>query len=496
MDIFVTVLIILLAIVIFLFAFVLIRTSLFLRAGDMVEPVDLPEVDDAVIAEHVAAAVRCPTVSQSREAEPDPVAFKQLHYALESLYPRVHSTLEIATISDFSLLYTWRGSNPELPAVVFCGHLDVVPADPASLEQWEHPPFSGDIADEYVWGRGTLDNKMQVVSLLYAAEQLIRQGFQPERTIYLAFGHDEEIGGEQGAKKIAAYLEKREEQFDIVLDEGGAMVLDILPGVDAPVALVGTAEKGFLNVRLSVERTGGHSSAPPPSTAIGILSRAITSIEDRPLPVRLAAIRTTYRALGAAVSPWMQMVFANSWLFGGILRKKLQSSPQSNATVRTTTAVTVVKGGIKDNILPPKAEALVNFRLFPGDSIAKVCEHVRDAVDDRNVEIEAQEGSAWEASPVTPSDSTAFESLSRVIRQVFPGVEVAPYLVLGATDARHYCKICTQVLRFTPLVLEKEDLERMHGVNERVSTAALGRMVQFFIYLMREWAGGAADTQS
>lgn len=481
-----------LALLIFVAAFLLIRTNLFMRLPEPVEPVDLPEVDAEIAAGHLALAIRAKTVSYD-DQPPDALAFYEMHRTLETLYPRVHATLERQTVSDFSLLYRWRGSNPELPAVLFCAHLDVVPAAEDSLAQWQHPPFSGEIADEQVWGRGALDVKGQLIALMEAAEGLIKAGFQPERTIYFAFGEDEETGGRRGAAQIAALLAERGEQLEVVLDEGGAIVQGSLPGVELPVALIGIGEKGYLTLRLRVEQPGGHSSAPPPSTAIGILSRAITAIEDHPFPARIAFLRETYRAIGAAASPALQLIFANAGLFGGLLKRRLAANPRSNAAVRTTAAVTMTRGGVKENVLPPAAEAIVNLRLMPGDSIAAAVEHIRRAVDDQNVQIEVIPQGSWEATPLTSPDSPAFESLSRAVREVFPGVVTAPYLVMGATDARYYTEICENVLRLTPVVMTTEDLDTIHGVNERISVAALGRMVQFYQHLMRLWCGAEAE---
>ncbi len=484
-----TILIPILAVLIFVSAFVLIRSSQFMQAPEPVEPADLPEVDAEIIAGHVAAAIRCQTVA--RDGQPaERAPFYDLHRALETLYPRVHATLDRQIISNFSLLYTWRGSNPELPAVLFCGHLDVVPADEATLAQWQHPPFSGEIADDYVWGRGALDVKGQVVSLLYAVEQLIKQGFQPERTLYLAFGEDEETSGKLGAGQIAALLAEREEKLEAVLDEGGAIVQGSLPGVEVPVALIGIVEKGHLTLRLRVEHPGGHSSTPPPSSAIGILARAVTAIEDNPMPANTAYLRETFRDIGAAAPPALQIAFANPWLLGGLLRRRLSAEALTNAAIRTTAAVTVIRGGEKENVLPPVAEALVNLRLLPGDTIAAVCERVRDIVDDKNVIIEALPESAHEAPPVSSTESPAYLSLSQAVREVFPGAVTAPHLVLGATDSRHYTALTENIFRLSPVVLTREDIATIHGVNERISLPALGRMAQFYQHLMRSWCGG------
>jgi carboxypeptidase PM20D1 len=403
-------------------------------------------------------------------------------------YPLTHATLQREYVSDYGLLYMWKGSQPELQPVLLCAHLDVVPADPQNLDQWDHPPFSGTVEGEYVHGRGALDDKVQAITILEAIELLLRSDFQPQRTVYLAFGEDEEAGGYSGAAKIAAWLQERGEQLEAILDEGGAVIHGILPGLDGPAAMVGVTEKGYMTLRLTVQKSNGHSSAPPASTAIGILARAVQRLETHPLPARLKFIRETYKAVGASASPWVQIFFANTWLFGGLLRRRMQSSPQTNASIRTTTAVTMFHSGYKDNILPEKAEAAINFRLAPGDSIASVCDHARKVIADERVDLEVPEGSAWEASPVSNTDGAAYLSLKRAIRQVYPEAAVAPMLVLSATDSHHYIGVCNQIFRFTPFELNQEELERVHNVNERIAVKTLSRMVQFYFLLLKDWA--------
>ncbi len=480
--------IILLVLLVFLAAIILFRTSSYLRTQEPVELVDLPEVDAEAVAGRLAEAIRCETVSHWVDQPADPLELLKLQLLLQRNYPLTNTALQREIVSDYGLLYVWKGANPETQPVLLCAHLDVVATDPQSIDQWEQPPFSGEVADGYLYGRGALDDKGQAVAILEAIELLLRDGFQPQRTVYLALGEDEEIGGMRGAAKIAAYLQERGEQIEVILDEGGGVIHGILPGLNTPAAMVGVTEKGYLTLHLTVQTETGHSSAPSMKSAIGILARAVQLLEDNPLPARLGFIRRTYQAIGSSASPWMQMVLANTWLFGGILRRRMEANIQTNASIRTSTAVTMIQGGFKDNILPRKAEALVNFRLLPGNTIASVCEHVRKVIGDERVELEVPEGAAWEASPITDTDEQAYQSLSRVIRQVYPEAVVAPYLTLAVTDSHHFTGLCSQIFRFTPFALNQTELERVHGINERISLQNLERMVQFYNLLLRDWA--------
>jgi len=274
-----------------------------------------------------------------------------------------------------------------------------------------------------------------------------------------------------------------------VLDEGGAVVQGVLPGFAGPVALVGTAEKGYLSLKLTAAGQEGHSSAPPKNSAIGRLAQALAQLEANPMPARLTALAQTYREAGSLASFGMQVVFANLWLFGGLVRRKLDANAQTAAAVRTTTALTIVEGGVKDNILPSQARAVVNFRLFPGDTIAGVCERVRRLIGDENVQFEVLSQASWEASPVSATDTLLYFQLGSAIRQVFPQAAVGPYLVQGATDARHYTGLSGQVFRFSPYLVTGEDLKTIHGVNEHISLDNLERMAQCYAQVMRAWGG-------
>lgn len=475
----------------FALAVMLFRAMMFGRVPDPVAPVDLPLVDAEAAAEHLAGALRLQTTSDLDRARINYDTFGELHALLERMYPRVHAELSREVVNNYSLLYTWRGSQPDLPGVMLLAHQDVVPVDPATRGEWTHPPFDGVIDGGVVYGRGALDMKGTLITTLEAVEGLLSRSYQPERTLYLGFGHDEEIGGTQGAAAIAALLAERETQLAAVLDEGGSLVEGIIPGMKLPVALVGVAEKGHATLEVRVEGRPGHSSAPPPHTAIGVLARALTRIEAAPMPPRRWLAMRMFKELGAFLPLKMRFVFANAGLFNGVIRRQFEKNPQLNAMQRTTTAVTVIRGGVKDNILPSMARALVNFRLLPGDRVEHVLEHVRKAARDDAVQVNAVEAGCWDASPVSPSDGPAFESLTRAIRQVFPDALVAPYLVLGATDSRYYAAICPEVFRFSPYLLTAETFKTIHGIDERVPVEDLGRMVQFYILLIQEWAGGA-----
>lgn len=481
----------------FLIAFVLFRAALFTSREEQVEAVPGIDVDSRTVAEHLGRLVRCETVARSDPEKLPRKAFRTLHKELEMMYPRVHRLLEMEAVSDHSLLFTWRGSNPELKPVLLMGHQDVVPAEIGGENGWEHPPFSGEIADGFVWGRGTLDDKLCLTGVLEAVECLLQEGFKPTRTVYLAFGHDEEIDGRQGAACIADLLRQRAVELEMVLDEGGMIISGILPGVERPVAVIGIAEKGALLIELTSDAPVGHASAPPAQTAIGRLARAIARVEAHPMAARLKWFQLMFRPLASELNLGMRILLANTWLFGGILKRRLSASTSTNAMVRTTIAPTMLKGGIKENVLPGHASVAFDARLMPGDSLPQVFEHIRKVAGKDGIQVHNlypdQSGPAGfgarEASPVTNPDGPAFQVLAWTIRQVFTDCLVAPYLVTGATDSRYFTGLCSQVLRFTPVRFGKDDIARVHGVNERLSVKACGDLVRFYRQLLLNAAG-------
>lgn len=442
-------------------------------------------VDRDAMATRLSEAIQFKTISFQEPAASSVAEFHRLHAFLAKSFTRVHRQFTKETVNGYSLLFTWQGKDPQLKPILLMGHMDVVPVDPKTERQWTHPPFSGKIADGYIWGRGAMDDKISVLGILEAAEKLLSEGFQPQRTILFAFGHDEEIGGANGAVKIVELLHSRGIELESVLDEGMNIVEGILPGVAGPVALVGVAEKGYLNLELTAESRGGHSSTPPRRTAIGVLSGALDKIERTPFPSRLSgATRQMFEFLGPEM-PWhKRIVFANLWLFDPLVRRELARSPLTDATIRTTQAATIFDAGTKENVLPTKARAVVNFRILPGETIDGVLDRVRKVVDNAEVKITPL-AIRVEPSPVSDVESEVFKTLHRTIREVMPEVLVAPSLLVAATDSRHYAKLSRNIFRFLPITLRPEDAKRYHGIDERISISDYERCVRFYTQLTR-----------
>jgi carboxypeptidase PM20D1 len=484
--------------VLFLAAFIAMKTIFYSPKQKKVKPRAFVDVDGKSVAERLGLAVQFKTISQAEHEKIDGNTFLSLHRMLQTLYPQMHSKLTREVVNDYSLLYTWEGKNPELKPIMLTGHLDVVPADEDENSGWSHPPFSGELIDGSVWGRGTLDDKNSVIGICEAVEYLLKEGYQPERTVYLGFGHDEEIGGQHGATEIANLLESRGVQLGCLLDEGGSVLENFLPGVDTPAAMIGISEKGYVSLKLTVEVDGGHSSMPAQETAIGILSLAVAKLELSPMPARLEVIEFMMSYLGSALPFVQRMLFANTWLFGGILKKELVKSTIMNASIRTTTAPTIIKAGTKDNVLPGKAEAVVNFRILPGDDLRSVYEMVLERIDDERVKVTPYEGetlsdAGWDPSSVADVDSVYYLLLARLTREAFPGAMAAPYLVLGGTDAKHYGNITRNAFRFMPVLMNKADLQSVHGINEKLSFEECSRMVAFYIAYIKQFGDLPAE---
>ena len=447
-------------------------------------------IDANAAAARLAGALRFQTISEEGTGPVYAEPFLKLHQYLQDSFPQAHAALTREVVAGYSLLYTWQGTNPTLPPILLMSHLDVVPVEAGTERSWTQPPFGGVIAGGFVWGRGALDDKVGVTAILEAVESLAAQGFRPERTVYLAFGHDEEVGGLQGAHSLAALLAQRGVHPLFLLDEGGAIVEGMVPGIEHPVALIGTEEKGFVNVELTAEATGGHSSMPPPHTAIGLVAAAVQALEAHPMPCRITgATRASFAYLAPEMTFGQKLILANLWLFGPLAERDFASQPAGNARIRTTTAATLISGGVKENVLPLRARAVVNFRILPGDTVASVLEHVRQTVGP-GVKVSQQGTHAVDPSPESDPAAPEFRLLQRTVSETLAGAVTAPNLLSGGTDTRHYETLTRNVYRFLPIRMTAEDLSRLHGTNERVRIDDYATAVRFYVRLVHNAAGG------
>ncbi len=467
-------------------AVVLFKALTFTSKQVEAEPMASITIDKQRAAKNLSQAIQYKTISSQDSSKFDAAQFTAFHKFLAETFSKIHSQLKKEVINKYSLLFTWKGSDESLKPVVLMAHFDVVPVSQGTEGDWTYPPFSGRIADGYIWGRGSLDDKGCLLSTMEAVEILLANGYKPRRTVYLAFGHDEEIGGNNGAAYIAESLKSRNVKAEWVMDEGALIAMGLVSGVTQPVSLIGISEKGYMTLVLTVEQAGGHSSMPPPQTAVGILSSAIHNLQNNPFPAKLEGPGVQmFDYVGPEMSFGMKLLFANRWLFGPLIKSELQKSNSTNASIRTTIAPTIFHAGTKENVLPQKATAMVNFRLSPGDSVEYVIEHVKKSINDPRVLISTSSHSPQEASPVSDINAQSFLLLQNTIRQVFPESIVAPYLVVAGTDTKHYVDISDNIYRFVPMRFTSNDLDRIHGTNERISVDNFEEMIKFYIQLIR-----------
>ena len=441
---------------------------------DMITPVEVPEI----ALERFQKSIPFPTISYIEREKMDTAAFLGFHRYLTESYPEVEKNLEKKVINQYSLLYKWTGKDPADQAVVFMAHMDVVPVDTSTPEAWEAPPFSGQVKDGKVYGRGTMDDKINIIALLEAAELLIKEGFQPQQDIYFAFGHDEEIGGQEGAKKIAEYLASENTDIAFAIDEGGNIVEGMVAGFNRPLALVNVGEKGFVSFKLTIQTNGGHSSAPPPDNTIGSLARAIVKLEENQFEYQSTPlVDEQLSAIGAGFDQFFyRMAFANKWLFKPFLLKAVNA--------HTTTAPTMINGGVKDNVIPTQASAVVNFRIMSGGSVEEVKQHIIETIQDDRIKIEPI-SNVDEPSPVSETNSASFQLIEKTILQLFPETVVAPGLLGAGTDSKHYIGVADNVYRFYPTRISPENLTCFHGNNEHITVENYFETIQFNYQLMK-----------
>ena len=467
------------AVVLLVLAGVLAANTARLKPAPLADAAPAVTIDPAAV-ERLAGAVRIATVSG--EVPPPAESLAAFQDLLRQSFPLVHAALRQETIGGGSLLYTWQGKDPGAPALLLAAHQDVVPVEAGA---WQQPPFGGAIAGGFVWGRGTLDDKGSLMAILEAVERLLGQGYQPRQTVYLAFGHNEEIGGEGGAQAIAALLRQRHARIGLAVDEGSAVLDGVIPGVGAPVAMIGVAEKGYVSVEIAARGPGGHSSLPSADNAAVRVARAVARIEDDPMPARIdGAIGGLLDGIAPYTRGAMRVALANRWLSGPLVKRQLLANPTTAAALRTTTALTILEAGTKDNVLPQRARAVINHRILPGETIAGVVAHDRAAVDDPRVTVRALPG-GFEPGPPVATGSAEYRRFAAVVGATFPNAAVAPGLVVGATDLRHYQAMAGAAFRFEPIVVTPADLERIHGKDERIGVDAYMRAIGFYERLIR-----------
>ena len=472
--------ILLLAAVLVFVSVAAVRTALFRPKAQPAPDDTRYDFDKDASVSALQALVRCKTVSYNDHSLEEEEEFRKLITMMPELYPRVFDVCSFNQLPDRALLMRWPGKKEADPAVMMA-HYDVVPV---SEENWDKPPFAGIIEDGVLWGRGTLDTKVTFNGILSAANYLISQGFQPENDIYFAFSGGEEVNG-KGAPNIVQYFEDHGIRPAIVVDEGGAVVENVFPGVKAPCGLIGIAEKGMMNVQYRTRSAGGHASAPKPHTPVGVLAAACKKVEDHPFKAHTEGpAAQMFDTLGRHSTLLYRIIFANMWCFGWVidLLGKL-SGGEMNALVRTTSAFTQMQGSSARNVIPPEATMVANMRLNPKDSVASALDYLRKTVNDPNVEITVLE--SFEPSPISETGCEAWDKVASAVANTWPGCIVAPYLMVQCSDSRHYGKISNHVYRFSAMAMTAEERASIHGNNERIRLESIHKAVEFYIRLMK-----------
>ncbi|PWJ44935.1 M20/M25/M40 family metallo-hydrolase [Sediminitomix flava] len=440
--------------------------------------------------EHFSKVLQFETVSYHEKEKIDFPKFIELRKYLFKSYPLIESKLEKDVVNEHSLLYTWKGKNPKLKPILLMAHMDVVPVDKSTLHQWKHKPFSGALASGYVWGRGALDMKVALVSIFEAVEELLRTGFEPERSILLAFGHDEEVGGKGGAEQIAKVIKEKGLEPEFVFDEGLAITEKVVPNTHKPIAMIGIAEKGSVYYELSVKVQDGHSSMPPKQTAIGVLAEAIHKLQKNPLQARITfPVEKFLEYIAPSTSVLPKFLFKNQKLFDKLILNSFSKTASGNALVRTTMAPTVLKSGFRENIMPSEGSVILNYRMLPGDDVESVRRYIEDVIDNKNISIQIKDSWRDNPSPIANIENEGWDAIYETISELFPEAVIAPSLTLAGTDSRKYLEFTSDVYRFLPLRMKPKDLDRVHGINERISQDNYMEMIVYYMTLVHKMCG-------
>lgn len=475
------VLYILLCAVALLLAVLVVRTFMFRPKKELVP--QLPEVnfDEQKAVDNLVKMIRCKTVSSRNPEMVDEGEFEKFRNLLKALYPNVHKTCKLERISNTGLLYFWKGRQAAKPTVLMA-HYDVVPANE---EQWDKPAFEGIIEDGVLWGRGTLDTKGTLLGVMESVDTLIAEGFVPANDIYLSFAGDEEISGDS-APMIVDELERRGIRPELVVDEGGAVVEGMFPGVSKRCALIGVGEKGMMDLEFYIKSSGGHASAPPPHGPVGKLSQAVIDVENHPFKSRLTPpVALMYDTVGRHSTFIYRMIFSNLWLFMPLLNALCKKNGgELNAMLRTTCAFTMTQASNASNVLPPEAKVVANMRLIGGDSTESAVEYIRGII--KNDEIELRKMHGINPSIASDTSSEGYAKLKLAIQQTWGDAIVSPYLMVACTDSRHFCRISDKVMRFSAMELTKEERGMIHGHNERIPLDKIITTVAFYIRLVKQ----------
>ena len=470
----------------FIAVVVVIKTMLFVPPTLEPQQAVSYKIDEQSIVRHMSEAITIPTVSHGDNDNTPREPFEDFITWLAETYPLVHSQLSTEQIAQYSLLYKWQGSGGGGKPILLTAHYDVVPVPQSSRDQWQHEPFGGEVEDGAVWGRGALDDKSAVIAIMEAVTLLLESGQQPQQDVYIAIGHDEEVGGYEGAAGIVAELKQRGIQFEWSLDEGSFVLDGIIPGLEVPLAGINLAEKGFLTIEIIARSEGGHSSMPPHDMAIYMLTDVLNDLHETPFALHMDSGPSIdmYLAIARYMPFKKRMVFANRWLFDPLLENALTQNPIAGAMLRTTIAPTMLQAGIKANILAPEARATVNLRIHPQDDVDEVVASLRNTIERDGVTIDILNKAP--ASPISRAGSAGFVRLASVARKTFGNVIVAPGLTIAGTDSKHYGEVSDDSYRFNPMVIDSDDLATFHGVNERISIDNLVKATSFYATLIME----------
>lgn len=463
------------------FAVILVRTLRFTPKAQPAAKPDAVEFNSQAAIDALATLIRCKTISYSDHSLEDDAEFEKLISLLPGLYPKVFEACTMQRLPDRALLLRWPGKKGDAPSVMMA-HYDVVPVDE---EKWEKPPFDAIIEDGHMWGRGTLDTKGTFNAIFSAANHLIAQGFVPEQDVYFAFSGGEEVNG-KGAPNIVQYFVDHNIQPALVVDEGGAVVENVFPGVKQPCGMIGIAEKGMINAQYRCTSNGGHASAPKPHTPVGLVARACTRMENHPFKMHITApVAAMFDTLGRHSSFLYRIIFANLWCFGWVLDLLARSSGgDMNALLRTTVAFTQMEGSSARNVIPTDARMVSNMRLNHADSVESALAYLKKTVSDPQIEITALE--SQEPSRISQVDCPAWDTVASAVAETWPGCIVTPYLMVQCSDSRHWGRISDKVYRFSAMDLTTEERRSIHGNNEKIRLETIGKAVEFYIRLMQK----------